>query len=114
MSGIDAPQAMLNVARRRLGERADLRLGDAARMPYLDGSFDLVLAATVLHEMLPEVRGTVLDEMPDVYPSGVGAIGPRKCGAYLVSLPKAASRGRWPYFVPHLAAGHVFGPQTVR
>jgi ubiquinone/menaquinone biosynthesis C-methylase UbiE len=66
VSGIDVSQAMLNVARRRLGERADLRLGDATRMPYPDGAFDLVLAATVLHEMLPEVRGTVLDEMERV------------------------------------------------
>ena len=63
VSGIDTSQAMLNVAHRRLRERADLRLGDAARMPYPDGAFDLVLAATVLHEMPPEVRGTVLDEM---------------------------------------------------
>jgi ubiquinone/menaquinone biosynthesis C-methylase UbiE len=35
-------------------------------MPYPDGAFDLVLAATVLHEMPPEVRGTVLDEMRGV------------------------------------------------
>ena len=66
VSGIDTSQAMLNVAHRRLRERADLRLGDAARMPYPDGAFDLVLAATVLHEMPPEVRGTVLDEMKRV------------------------------------------------
>ena len=66
VSGIDASPAMLNVARRRLGQRADLRLGDAAHMPYPDGAFDLVLAATVLHEMPPEVRGTVLDEMKRV------------------------------------------------
>ena len=45
VSGIDTSQAMLNVAHRRLRERADLRLGDAARMPYPDGAFDLVLAA---------------------------------------------------------------------
>jgi ubiquinone/menaquinone biosynthesis C-methylase UbiE len=57
---------MLNVARRRLGQRADLRLGDAARMPYPDGSFDLILATTLLREMLPEVGGTVLDEMKRV------------------------------------------------
>jgi len=66
VSGIDASHAMLNVARRRLGEQADLRLGDAARMPYPDEAFDLVLAATVLHEMPPEVRETVLDEMKRV------------------------------------------------
>ncbi len=66
VSGIDTSQAMLDVARRRLGERADLQLGDAARMPYPDGAFDLVLATTVLHEMPPEARGTVLDEMKRV------------------------------------------------
>ncbi len=66
VSGIDTSQAMLDVARRRLGKGADLQLGDAARMPYPDGAFDLVLAATVLHEMDPEVRGSVLDEMKRV------------------------------------------------
>jgi hypothetical protein len=35
--------------------------------------------------------------MPHTYPSGVGTIGPRKCSAYLVNLPKAAARGRWLY-----------------
>ncbi len=66
VSGIDTSPAMLSVARRRLSEQAHLQLGDAARMPYPDGAFDLVLAATVLHEMGPEVRGTVLDEMKRV------------------------------------------------
>ncbi len=66
VSGIDTSPAMLDVARRRLGERADLQLSDAAHMPYSDEAFDLVLAATVLHEMPPEVRGTVLDEMKRV------------------------------------------------
>ena len=41
----------------------------------------------------------MLRTMPHAYPTGVGTIGPRKCGAYLVGLPKAAARGRWPYFV---------------
>lgn len=66
VAGIDTSPAMLDVARRRLGEQADLRLGDAARMPYPDGAFDLVLAATVFHEMGPEVRRAVLDEMKRV------------------------------------------------
>ncbi len=66
VSGVDTSPAMLNVARRRLGERADLRLSDAARTPYPDSAFDLVLATTVLHEIGPEVRGTVLDEMKRV------------------------------------------------
>lgn len=32
--GIDASPSMLDVARSRLGEGADLRLGDATQMPY--------------------------------------------------------------------------------
>lgn len=63
VSGIDTSPAMLEVARRRLGEDAFLHLGDAARMPYPDRAFDLVLATTVLHEMPPEVRGDALGEM---------------------------------------------------
>ena len=32
--GIDASPAMLRIARRKLGETADLRLGDAANMAF--------------------------------------------------------------------------------
>jgi ubiquinone/menaquinone biosynthesis C-methylase UbiE len=63
VSGIDSSPAMLAAARRRLGEQACLHLGDASRMPYADGAFDLIIAATVLHEMLPETRDVVLREM---------------------------------------------------
>lgn len=66
VSGIDASPAMLEVARRRLGGEAHLHLGDAARMPYEDRAFDLVLATTVLHEMPPEVRAATLAEMKRV------------------------------------------------
>lgn len=65
-SGIDTSPAMLAMARRRLGEQAALHLGDAARMPYSDGAFDLILATTALHEMLPQVRAAVLGEMTRV------------------------------------------------
>jgi ubiquinone/menaquinone biosynthesis C-methylase UbiE len=61
--GIDSSAAMLEVARRKLGERADLRLGDAARMPYPDGVFDLVTMVLALHEMPPADRSAVLDEI---------------------------------------------------
>jgi ubiquinone/menaquinone biosynthesis C-methylase UbiE len=71
VTGIDASPAMLEVARRRLGEGASLTVGDAARMPYSDRAFDLVLAATVLHEMPPMVRIATLGEMKRVLrPSG--------------------------------------------
>jgi ubiquinone/menaquinone biosynthesis C-methylase UbiE len=61
--GIDLSPAMLEVARRKLGERADLRLADAAHMPYADDSFDLVTAFLTLHEMPAATRMAVMAEM---------------------------------------------------
>jgi ubiquinone/menaquinone biosynthesis C-methylase UbiE len=66
LHGIDASPSLLAIAGRRLGDAADLRLGDAARMPFEDGSFDLVTATMVLHEMAPETRGRVMGEMKRV------------------------------------------------
>ncbi len=66
VTGIDASPAMLEVARRRLGQRASLELGDAAAMPYADRAFDLVMAATALHEMPEGVRSAALGEMKRV------------------------------------------------
>lgn len=62
VSGIDMSPAMLHAARNRLGEGADLYLGDASSMPYQDGKFDLIIMSTVLHEMPPGVRDAVIDE----------------------------------------------------
>jgi ubiquinone/menaquinone biosynthesis C-methylase UbiE len=64
--GIDLSPAMLEHARRRLGDRADLTLGSAAELPYPDASFDLVLAATLLHELDPDTRTAALAEMSRV------------------------------------------------
>ena len=61
---------MLEAARRRLGTGASLTVGDAARLPYPDHTFDLVLAATVLHEMSPQVRTAALSEMKRVLRPG--------------------------------------------
>jgi ubiquinone/menaquinone biosynthesis C-methylase UbiE len=64
--GIDASPAMLEVARGKLGHRADLRLGDATRMPYASGRFDLVAIVLALHEMPAPDRSAVLDEVKRV------------------------------------------------
>ncbi len=61
--GIDLSPAMLQVARNRLGDTAQLELGDASSMPYDDGMFDLVISMLTLHEMSPNTRPLVLDEM---------------------------------------------------
>ena len=61
--GVDLSPAMLKASRKRLGAGADLRLGDAAQLPFADGVFDLVLTTYTLHEMPREKRASVLREM---------------------------------------------------
>jgi ubiquinone/menaquinone biosynthesis C-methylase UbiE len=63
MSGFDPSAEMIALARRRLGEDADLRVGDLAEpLPYADAAFDDVVASLVLHylqdwtEPLAELR----------------------------------------------------------
>lgn len=60
--GIDQSRSMLQVARNRLGESANLYMGDASNMPYQDKEFDLIVMSTVLHEMPRGVRAAVINE----------------------------------------------------
>ena len=64
--GIDLSPAMLEVARTKLGDRAELTLGDATAMPYPDDEFDLSVASLFLHELPPEAATSVLEEMARV------------------------------------------------
>jgi ubiquinone/menaquinone biosynthesis C-methylase UbiE len=61
--GIDTSPSMLALAKARLGKGADLRLADATKMPYEDGSFDLVISMLTLHEMDPQVRPRVVSQI---------------------------------------------------
>lgn len=61
--GIDLSPSMLEIARTKLGEGADLQLGDASNMPYQNNFFDLVIAMFLLHEMPSEIRPQVMREM---------------------------------------------------
>ncbi|TWD80017.1 methyltransferase family protein [Kribbella amoyensis] len=63
VSGFDLSSAMIDLARRRLGEDADLTVADLAKpLPYDDAAFDDVMASLVLHyledwtEPLAELR----------------------------------------------------------
>ncbi|MBQ0988411.1 class I SAM-dependent methyltransferase [Streptomyces sp. F63] len=50
VTGIDASAGMLALARRRLGDDADLHVADLRdRLPFDDGAFDDVVASLVLH-----------------------------------------------------------------
>jgi ubiquinone/menaquinone biosynthesis C-methylase UbiE len=57
---------MLEMARMRLGDSAQLELVDATCMPYEHRKFDLVIAKLALHEMQPQTRSAVLSEMKRV------------------------------------------------
>ncbi|WP_370155956.1 class I SAM-dependent methyltransferase [Streptacidiphilus sp. EB129] len=69
MSGFDASEGMLELARRRLGDGADLQvaaLGDS--LPYADDTFDDVVASLVLHYL--EDWGPGLSELRRVLKPG--------------------------------------------
>ncbi|RKY67043.1 MAG: ubiquinone biosynthesis protein UbiE [Candidatus Latescibacterota bacterium] len=71
--GLDLSEGMLAVARARLPEVPLVR-GDATSLPFKEGSFDVVVAVTVL-EFVPEPK-EVLDEMwRCVRPGGRMAVG---------------------------------------
>jgi ubiquinone/menaquinone biosynthesis C-methylase UbiE len=72
LAGIDLDPARAEIARRRLAE-ADIRVGDAASLPWPAGSFDIVLQSTVLSSILDQgTRRQVAAEMVRVLaPSGV-------------------------------------------
>jgi demethylmenaquinone methyltransferase/2-methoxy-6-polyprenyl-1,4-benzoquinol methylase len=63
VTGIDLSPTMLRVAHARLDADTIICRGDAARLPYPDDAFDLVLASLVLHEMDPAIRLAVLEDM---------------------------------------------------
>lgn len=60
--GIDRSPSMLAKAREKLDGSAGLYLGDAARMPYREGVFDLIAVSMALHEMAPATRAAVIEE----------------------------------------------------
>jgi len=64
--GIDLSPAMVEVAQKKLGDRAEIRQGDASKMTYPDGLFDLVIGFLTLHEMPSQIRPAVISEMARV------------------------------------------------
>ncbi len=64
--GIDLSPSMVKVAQKKLRDRAEIRIGDASKMPYSDDSFDLVTGYFTLHEMPSQIRPAVISEMARV------------------------------------------------
>lgn len=72
VSGIDASKDMLAHARRKadeLGLAVDLRLGDVARLPFPDGSFDLAICALAFCHW-PDIRPAVAELARVLRPGG--------------------------------------------
>jgi len=61
--GVDISPAMLKVARKKFGDSVDLRLCDAAQIPFQEKFFDLVLSTYTLHAIPYEKRSSVIREM---------------------------------------------------
>lgn len=76
LSGIEHFDDMVQAANERLGKvapRITVQLGDAARLPYADGSLDLVVSRATIHHLPDQVAA--LREMHRVLkPGGVGMI----------------------------------------
>jgi SAM-dependent methyltransferase len=72
LAGIDLLPARIEAARTRLTPGADLRVGDASRLPWPACEFDLVVQSTVFSSILdPGMRAAVAAEMARVLaPSG--------------------------------------------
>ena len=59
LAGIDPVPAMLEIAKRKLPQQAQLRLGYANALPWPDGSFDMVVTCNMFHYIthpLPALR----------------------------------------------------------
>jgi ubiquinone/menaquinone biosynthesis C-methylase UbiE len=60
--GVDSSPSMLEIARRKLGDKAELSLQDAVKINYPDQMFDLITMMFVIHEVPAPIRPAVLTE----------------------------------------------------
>jgi ubiquinone/menaquinone biosynthesis C-methylase UbiE len=106
VSCVDLSLGMLEVARRRLGPRADVREANGTELPFPDDAFDLATISFVLHEIPVEDRQLVLREMKRVVRPGgaiividflAGPYGLRGffARALIVAIEIAAGRDHW-------------------
>ena len=68
--GLDTSPSMLAAAERRFGPSADLRIHNAAAMPFENDTFDMTICMFVLHEMNSSTRRATLLEIERVVAPG--------------------------------------------
>ena len=108
VSGLDKDPYMLRRARERLGNRADLHLGDASHLPFDDNEFDFAVLLTVV-EFVPE-PGRVILEAARVAGKGLLIGFLNRHSLYFLEKGKAwpwARRGR-------LRRAHWYSPGEMR
>ncbi|MHC1747688.1 MAG: class I SAM-dependent methyltransferase [Cellulosilyticaceae bacterium] len=71
---------MLNIAREKLGERAELIQGDAEQLPYKDNSFDVVMCTESFHHY-PQPLGALQEIYRVLKPQGKFLL----CDTWIVS-----------------------------
>jgi SAM-dependent methyltransferase len=84
VTGLDAAPAMLEAARERLGQVADLHLGQAEHLPFADKEFDFSVLLTVL-EFCPD-PGLALREAARVTRKAVLVGFLNRCSLYWLSI----------------------------
>ncbi|GAA5144962.1 class I SAM-dependent methyltransferase [Nocardioides marinquilinus] len=89
VAGFDRSAAMVDLARRRLGDGADLRVADlAAPLPYADDSFDDAVASLVLH-YLEDWAGPLAELRRVLRPGGRLLVSTNHPAAYPIVYPEA-------------------------
>ncbi|WP_377641342.1 class I SAM-dependent methyltransferase [Oryzobacter terrae] len=108
VTGVDVSAAMVDLARERLGDDADLRVADlAAPLPFPDASFDDVVASLVLH-YLEDWSGPLAELRRVLRPGGRLLLCVNHPAAYAIVYPEAD------YFaVTRYSEDYVFDGQTV-
>ena len=89
VTGLDASAAMVDLARRRLGEDADLHVADLGEpLPFGGAEFDLVVASLVLH-YLQDWSGPLTELRRVLRPGGRLLVSVNHPGAYPIVYPQA-------------------------
>jgi ubiquinone/menaquinone biosynthesis C-methylase UbiE len=81
LAGLDPVSAMLEIARRKLSDRVDLRVGWANALPWPDQSFDVVVSCNMFHYVTHPVEA--VKEMERVLRPGGKIVITDWCDDYL-------------------------------
>ena len=108
VTGFDVSAAMVDLARQRLGDDADLHVADlAAPLPFADAEFDDVVASLVLH-YLEDWAGPLAELRRVLKPGGRLLVSVNHPSAYAIVYPEAD------YFaLTRYSEDYTFDGQTV-